>query len=99
MKFYNSLKTQIELFPRVTIIYKNGIGIEWLCWGIYFGEEPKETLTINNDVISQFAEDYANFYVNKETQSHKWMNVRSHFRAGMLQSLKYLNGDNHTVIL
>lgn len=99
MKVYNTLKTQIELLPRITIIYKNGLGIEWLCWGIFFGEEPKETLKIYNDVISQFAEDYANFYVNKETQFHKWMNIRSHFRSGMLQSLRILNGDNHTLIL
>lgn len=99
MKIYNTLKTQIELLPRITIIYKHGFGIEWLCYGIFFGKEPKEVFKIHNDVISQFAEDYATFYVNKETQSHKWMNVRSHFRAGMLQSLKYLNGDDHTVIL
>lgn len=99
MKFYNTLETQIELLPRITIIYGCGVGIEWLFWGIYIGKEVEEPLKIHNDIISQFAEDHANFYVNKETQSHKWMNVRSHFRAGMLQSLKYLNGDDHTVIL
>lgn len=99
MKFYNTLKTQIELLPRITIIYKQGVGIEWLCWGVFLGEEPKQVFKIDNDVISKFAEDYASFYINKETQSHKWINVRSHFRAGMLQSLKILNGDNHTLIL
>jgi len=99
MKFYNTLKTQIELLPRITIIYKQGIGIEWLCWGVFLGEEPKQVLKIDNDVISQFSEDYTNFYINKTTQFNKWINVRSHFTSGMLQSLKILNGDNHTLIL
>lgn len=90
-KFYNTLKTQIEIFPRITIIYKYGVGVEWLFFGIFFGEEPHQNLKIHNDIISKFAEEYATFYVNKNTQSHKWMNIRSNFRAGMLQSLKYLN--------
>lgn len=99
MKFYNTLKTQIELFPRVTIIYKNGFGIEWLCWGVFFGKEVKQKFQIHNDIISQLADDHSTFYVNKNTQPHKWMNIRSHFRAGMLQALKVLNGDDYTVIL
>ena len=93
-KFYNTLRTQIEILPRITIVYKNGFGIEWLGWGMFLGEEPKQTLKIHNDVISQFAEDYANFYINKKNQPHVWMLVRGHFRAGMLRSLKYLNEDD-----
>ena len=90
-KFYNTLKTQIEILPRITIVYKYGFGVEWLFFGIFFGKEPDQNLKIHNDIISKFAEEYATFYVNKNIQSHKWMNIRSHFRAGMLQSLKYLN--------
>lgn len=47
MKFYNTFKTQVELLPRLTIIYGNGqsdeeteitlngIAIEWLWFGVF----------------------------------------------------------------
>lgn len=48
MEFYNTLKTQFELLPRVAIVYgkgyvedgfgitDNGIGFEWLWFGVFF---------------------------------------------------------------
>lgn len=47
MEFYNTLKTQFEVLPRLTIIYskveeedyaiyKNGFAIEWLWFGVFF---------------------------------------------------------------
>lgn len=45
MEIYNTFGTQIELLPRITIIYgkeqaneivHNGIAFEWLWFGIYF---------------------------------------------------------------
>jgi hypothetical protein len=44
MEFYKTFKTQVELLPRVTIIYgksdendisSNGLGIEWLWFGVF----------------------------------------------------------------
>ena len=48
MEFYNTFKTQLELLPRLTIIYgkgqsdeeneitHNGFAIEWLWFGVFF---------------------------------------------------------------
>jgi hypothetical protein len=48
MEFYNTFKTQVELLPRLTIIYgkkqsnkeneitQNGFAIEWLWFGVFF---------------------------------------------------------------
>ena len=46
---YNTFKTQVELLPRISIIYgqgeaseeeyeitKNGLAVEWLWFGIFF---------------------------------------------------------------
>lgn len=41
-KFTTTFKTQIELTPRVTLLYnKNiiGFGIEWLWFSVYYGNE------------------------------------------------------------
>jgi hypothetical protein len=44
MEFYNTLGTQVEIFPRLTIIYgkgisteiaKDGFAIEWLWFGVF----------------------------------------------------------------
>lgn len=41
MEFYQTIKHQIELLPRLTIIYnnsengQNGIALEWLFFGIF----------------------------------------------------------------
>ena len=99
MKAYTTIKTQIELLPRITIIYKNGVGIEWLFWGIFLGTPINEKLKIDNDTISYFAESHASFHSNKEKESKKWIELRRSFRSGMLQSLKVLNGDKYTTIL
>lgn len=96
---YNTIKTQIEIIPRLTIIYSKGIAFEWLFFGIYIGKEVDEKLKIDNDTISYFAESHASFHSNKEKESKKWMELRRSFRSGMLQSLKVLNGDKYTTIL
>ena len=48
IELYNTWKTQIELLPRIVIIYgkgyveddyeivSNGLSIEWLWWGVFF---------------------------------------------------------------
>ena len=47
LEFYNTLRTQFELLPRLTIIYgkgntyedyeisKNGIALEWMWFGVF----------------------------------------------------------------
>lgn len=40
VEFYETIKQQIELLPRLTIIYSkececNGFAIEWLFFGVY----------------------------------------------------------------
>ena len=38
IQYYNTFKIQIELLPRLTIIYRkneNGFAIEWLWFGVY----------------------------------------------------------------
>lgn len=59
----------------------------------------KSNHKILNDKISYFAESHADFYCDKIEDPKKWMMLRRSFRSGMLQSLKILNGDDHTVIL
>lgn len=49
MRFYTSFTTQIEVLPRLTIIYGSlqfcnreimrGVGIEWLWFGVFIGAE------------------------------------------------------------
>lgn len=96
---YNTIKTQIEIIPRLTIIYSKGIAFEWLFGGIYIGKKVDEKLKIDNDTICYFAESHASFHFSKEENSKQWMELRRSFRAGMLQALKVLNGDKYTVIL
>ena len=38
IQYYNTFRRQIELLPRLTIIYsktQNGFAIEWLWFGVY----------------------------------------------------------------
>ena len=35
MKFYNTWGVQLEVLPRITIIYDFGIGLEWLWFGLF----------------------------------------------------------------
>jgi hypothetical protein len=101
MKTYTTTKTQIELLPRITILYKKGlaVNIEWLWFGIYFGKIPKFKMNIDNEAISYFAESYASFYFNPNEDTSNWKENRRAFRSGMLQSIKYLNGDKYTIVL
>lgn len=41
IKVYNTILTQIELFPRITIVYANGVGLEWLWFGLFINIKNK----------------------------------------------------------
>ena len=47
IQFYNTIKTQIEILPRITIVYYQGIGIEWLWFGLYIKLKIKNYENIN----------------------------------------------------
>ncbi len=38
---YNTILTQIELLPRITIVYADGIGFEWLWFGLFINFKNK----------------------------------------------------------
>ncbi len=48
---------------------------------------------IGNDEISKLAENYADFWAKKDDKQN-WMQVRSAFRNGMLESIKLLQNQN-----
>ena len=43
-QIYTTFKTQIEILPRITIIYEDGIAFEWLWFGIVINFKKKQNV-------------------------------------------------------
>lgn len=57
MEFYNTLRTQVEILPRLTIIYgkgyHKGFAIEWLWFGVFHpnnSNSPKPAQTGRSNI-------------------------------------------------
>jgi hypothetical protein len=42
IEVYQTIKSQVELLPRITIVYAEGIGFEWLWFGLFISFNYKK---------------------------------------------------------
>ena len=58
MKKYTTFKTQIELLPRITVLYENyiSIAVEWLWFGVFFGKGREDESELIKEFQNQLIE-------------------------------------------
>lgn len=109
MKKYTTFKTQIELLPRITVLYETSISIafEWLWFGIFFGkgrEDENELIKVfQNQLIECMVfkpERHDEFYDSIKiwysifTQQKKYYNVKG-WAENFFQNADWKNGSTY----
>jgi hypothetical protein len=58
MKLYTTFKTQVEILPRITVLYgeQKAIAFEWLWIGLFFGKEISNEAELIKEFQNQLIE-------------------------------------------
>jgi len=76
MKKYTTFKTQIELLPRITVLYENttSIAFEWLWFGVFFGKGKEDESELIKEFQNQLIECMV-FKPERHTEFYNSINI------------------------
>jgi len=89
MKKYTTFKSQIELLPRITVLYENSIliAVEWLWFGVFFGKGRED----ESELIKEFQKQLIECMVFKPERQDEFYNSIKIWYSIFTQQKDYYN--------